>query len=128
MSPILSIILFFAVFTIILGSLSRILSGVMGAIGVPTLAYLFTSVAGVPILVLMAMFGFGAGFFLPRLFSSGGPRTGGHRDHGGGFFSGSGMGGFFSGGGDFGGGGGFGGGGFSGGGGSFGGGGASGDW
>jgi uncharacterized protein len=121
-SPVLSIILFFAIFTIILGSLSRTLSGVMGAIGVPTLAYLFASVAGVPILILMAMFGFGAGFFLPSLFSSGSSRRDSGHHRGSGFFYGPGGGGFFSGGG------GFGGGGFSGGGGSFGGGGASGDW
>jgi uncharacterized protein len=127
-SPFLSIFLFFAVFTVILGSLSRILSGVMGAIGVPTLAYLFASVGGVPILILMAIFGFGAGFFLPSLFSSGSSRRGSGHHRGGGFFFGPGTGGFFSGGGGFGGGGGFEGGGFSGGGGSFGGGGASGDW
>ena len=120
-SPFLSIFLFFAIFTLILGGLSRILGGVIGAIGLPTLAYLISSAASIPIFILLTIFGFGAGFFLPHLFSLGGSRRGGSsRQHGGGFFSGSGTGGFFSGGGGFG--------GFSGGGGSFGGGGASGDW
>ncbi len=123
-SPFLSIFLFFAVFTIIMGSVSRVLGGVIGAIGLPTLVYLIASAASIPIFILLTIFGFGAGFFLPHLFSSGGSRRGGNRHHhGSGFFYGSGMGGFFSGGGGFGGGG-----GFSGGGGSFGGGGASGDW
>ena len=123
-SPFLSIFLFFAVFTIIIGSVSRVLGGVIGAIGLPTLAYLIASAASIPIFILLILFGFGAGFFLPRLFSLGGSRRGGSSRHqGGGFFSGSGAGGFFSGGSGFGGGG-----GFSGGGGSFGGGGASGSW
>ena len=39
-SPFLSIFLFFAVFTIIIGSVSRVLGGVIGAIGLPTLVYL----------------------------------------------------------------------------------------
>jgi uncharacterized protein len=120
-SPFLSIFLFFAIFTLILGGLSRILGGVIGAIGLPTLVYLMASAVSIPIIILSTIFGFGAGFFLPHLFSLGGPRRGGSsRHHGGGFFSGSGTDGFFSGGGGFG--------GFSGGGGSFGGGGASGDW
>jgi len=120
-SPFLSIFLFFAIFMLILGSLSRVLGGVIGAIGLPTLAYLMVSAASIPIFILLTIFGFGAGFFLPHLFSLGGSRRdGSSRQHGGGFFSGSGTGGFFSGGGGFG--------GFSGGGGSFGGGGASGDW
>jgi uncharacterized protein len=123
-SPFLSIFLFFAVFTIIMGSVSRVLGGVTGAIGLPTLVYLIASAASIPIFILLTIFGFGAGFFLPHLFSLGGSRRGGSsRHHGGGFFYGSGTGGFFSGGGGFGGGG-----GFSGGGGSFGGGGASGSW
>jgi uncharacterized protein len=114
-SPFLSIFLFFAVFTIIIGSVSRVLGGVIGAIGLPTLAYLVASAASIPIFILLIVFGFGAGFFLPHLFSLGGSRRGGSsRHHGGGFFSGSGTGGFFSGGGGFGGGGSFGGGGASG--------------
>ncbi len=127
-SPFLSIFLFFAIFTLILGSLSRVLGGVIGAVGLPTLAYLFASVGGIPISILLAIFGFGAGFLLPSLFSSGGSRRDADRHRrGGGFFYRPGTGGFSSGGGGFGDGGdggSFGGGG----GGSFGGGGASGDW
>ncbi len=115
--PFLTIFLFFGIFTLILGSLSRVLGGVIAAIGLPTFVYLAVLPVGIPLMILLAVVGFGGGFFLPRLFSSGSSRRGG------GFFSGSGTGGFFSGGGGFGGGG-----GFSGGGGSFGGGGASGDW
>jgi uncharacterized protein len=114
--PFLTIFLFFGIFTLVLGSLSRVLGGVIAAIGLPTFVYLAVLPVGIPLMILLAVVGFGGGFFLPRLFSSGGSRRGG------GFFSGSGTGGFFSGGG-FGGGG-----GFSGGGGSFGGGGASGGW
>ena len=116
----LTIFLFFAIFTLILGSLSRILGGIIAAIGLPTFVHLAGLSAGTPLMILLAIVGFGGGFFLPRLFSSGGSRRGDHR---GGFIYGPGTGGFFSGGGGFGGGG-----GFSGGGGSFGGGGASGDW
>jgi uncharacterized protein len=123
--PFLGIFLFFAVFTLIIGSLSRILGGVIGAIGLPTLVSLGILPIGIPFIILLAIAGFGGGFFLPRLFSAGGSQRGGHRGHhGGGFFFGPGMGGYSSGGGIFGGGGG----GFSGGGGSFGGGGASGGW
>ncbi len=122
-SPFLSILLFFGIFTLILGSLSRVAGGVVAGIGLPTFAKLAGLSAGIPLMILLAIVGFGGGFFLPRLFSSGSSRRGDHRDHGGGFFYGPGTGGFFSGGGGFGGGG-----GFSGGGGSFGGGGASGDW
>ncbi|HUL22677.1 MAG TPA: TPM domain-containing protein [Thermodesulfobacteriota bacterium] len=129
-SPFLTILLFLGVVTLILGSLSRVASGVIGGIGLPTLAHFFARVASIPVITLLAIFGFGAGFFLPSLFSSGGSRRDGNRHHrGGGFFFGPGTGGFFSGGGGFGGGDSSGGGGgFSGGGGSFGGGGASGDW
>ncbi|HUL30089.1 MAG TPA: TPM domain-containing protein [Thermodesulfobacteriota bacterium] len=128
-SPLLSIFLFFAVITLILGTLSRVLGGVIGAIGLNTLAYLFARVTSLPIFALLTIFGFGAGFLLPSLFSSGGSRRDDHHRHrGGGFFYGPGTGGFFSGGGGCGGDSFGGGGGFSGGGGSFGGGGASGDW
>ena len=132
-SPFLSIFLFFAIFTLIMGSVSRVLGGVIGGIGLPTLVYLFASVASIPIFILLMLSGFGAGFFLPSLFSSGSSRRDANRhQRGGGFFYGPGTGGFYSGGGGFGGGdssgggdvGSFGGGG----GGSFGGGGASGDW
>jgi uncharacterized protein len=121
--PFLTIFMFFGIFTLILGSLSRVLGGTVAAIGLPAFVYLAVLPIGIPLIILLAIFGFAGGFFLPSLFSSGGSRRDGHRDRGGGFFSGPGTGGFFSGGGGFGGGG-----GFSGGGGSFGGGGASGDW
>jgi len=129
-SPFLSIFLFLGIFTLILGSLSRVLGGVIAAIGLPTLVYLAERSVGAPLIILLAIVGFGGGFFLPRLFSSGGSRRDANRHHRrGGFFYGPGTGGFFSGGGSFGGGDSSGGGGdFSGGGGSFGGGGASGDW
>jgi len=130
-SPFLSILLFLGIFTLLMGSASRALGGVIGAIGLPSLSYLFGSVASIPILILLLVLGFGGGFLLPRLFSSGTSRRDVNRDHrGGGFFYGPGTGGFYSGrdssrdeddssgGGSFGGGGG----------GSFGGGGASGDW
>jgi uncharacterized protein len=124
--------MFFGIFTLILGSLSRILGGIAGALGLPAIVYLGLLPIGIPLLIFLALFGFGSGYFLPSLFSLKGSRKdsrGGHRNHGGGFFYGPGIGGFFSGGGGFGGGDSFGGGGgFSGGGGSFGGGGASGDW
>ena len=121
--PFLSIFFFFGIFTLILGSLSRVLGGITAAIGLPTFVYLALFPVAIPILILLAIIGFGGGFFLPGLFSSGGSGKDDHRRRGGGFFYGPGGGGFFSGGGGFGGGG-----GFSGGGGSFGGGGASGGW
>ena len=119
--PFLTIFLFLGVFTLILGSISRILGGITGAIGLPMLVYLAILPVGIIAIILLALVGFGAGLFLPRLFSGGGSRRDGHRGHGGGLFYGPGMGGHSIGGGGF-------GGGFSGGGGSFGGGGASGDW
>jgi uncharacterized protein len=121
--PFLTIFLFFGIFTLILGSLSRVLGGVTAAIGLPTFVYLAVLPVGIPLMILLAIAGFGGGFFLPGLFSSGRYRKDDGRHRGGGFFYGPGTGGFFSGGGGFGGGG-----GFSGGGGSFGGGGASGGW
>ena len=100
-----------------LGSISRFLGGLSGAIGLPALAYLIFSSSSLLLLVILGILGFAAGLLLPILFSSAGSRgTGGFRP-GGGFYS--------SGGGSWGSGG---GGGFSGGGGSFGGGGSSGSW
>jgi uncharacterized protein len=119
--PFLTVFLFFAIFTLILGSLSRVFGGVIGAIGLPVFVHLTVLPVGIPFIILLAVVGFGAGFFLPRLFSSGGSQKHGPRDRGGGFFYGPEPGGHSIGGGDF-------NGGFSGGGGSFGGGGASGDW
>ncbi len=121
--PFLTFLLFFGIFVLILGSLSRILGGIAGAIGLPGLVHLTVFPAGILPTILLALIGFGSGFFLSKLFSSGGSRRGGHRNHGGGFFYGPWVGGS-----SIGGGGGFSGGGFSGGGGSFGGGGASGNW
>ena len=121
--PFLTFLLFFGIFVLILGSLSRILGGIAGAIGLPALVHLTVVPAGILPSILLALVGFGSGFFLSNLFSLGGSRRGGHRNHGGGFFYGPWVGGS-----SIGGGGGFGGGGFSGGGGSFGGGGASGNW
>ena len=119
--PFLTFLLFLGIFILILGSLSRILGGIAGALGLPGLVYLAVFPVGILAIILLALLGFGVGLFLPRLFSSGGSRRDGSREHGGGFFFGPGMGGHSIGGGGF-------DGGFSGGGGSFGGGGASGDW
>jgi len=119
--PFLTFLLFFGIFILILGSLSRILGGIAGALGLPGLVYLAVFPVGILAIILLALLGFGVGLFLPCLFSSGGSRRDGFREHGGGFFFGPGMGGHSIGGGGF-------DSGFSGGGGSFGGGGASGDW
>ena len=116
--PFLTFLLFFGIFVLILGSLSRILGGIAGAIGLPGLVHLTVFPAGILPTILLALIGFGSGFFLSNLFSLGGSRRGGHRNHGGGFFYGPWVGGSSIGGGGQ----------FSGGGGSFGGGGASGNW
>jgi uncharacterized protein len=116
--------LIFGIFILFLGIYSRILGGIAGAVGLPALVHLSVSPLGVVMIIILALVGFGSGFFLSSFFSSGISRRGGrggYRDRGGGFFYGSGMGGYSAGGGGF-------DGGFSGGGGSFGGGGASGDW
>jgi uncharacterized protein len=123
--PFLTFLMFLGIFTLILGSLSRILGGIVGAVGLPAIVNFGLLPIGLPLIIFLALFGFGSGFFLPSLFSSKGSRRGGHRDHSGGFFFGPGIGGYSSGGGGFSGGG---GGSFGGGGGSFGGGGASGGW
>ncbi len=116
-----SLAIFFAFIIVILGSISRILGVVVGAVGLPAIALLAFSSIGVVFLVILAAVGIFVGLVLPMLFSSGG--RGGFGGFGGGGFYGGGFGGFGGGGGgDF--GGGFGGGG----GGGFGGGGASGDW
>jgi uncharacterized protein len=119
--PFLTLFLFWGVFTLILGSISRILGGITAAVGLPAFVYLAVLPIGILAIILLGLIGFGAGLFLPLLFSSGGSRKDGSRRHGGGFFYGPGIGGHSIGGGGF-------DGGFSGGGGSFGGGGASGDW
>ena len=119
--PFLTFLLFFGIFILILGSLSRILGGIAGALGLPAIVYLGVLPLGLLAIILLGLIGLGVGLFLPRLFSSGGSRRGGYKDHGGGFFFGPGMIGHSNGGGSF-------DSGFSGGGGSFGGGGASGGW
>ncbi len=113
-SKFLTMIIFGAIILIITGSISRILSILAGAVGLPLFVILtFTSI-GIITIIIFAVFGAVAGFILPSIFSS----SRHHRGFfpGGGFYPGGGSSGI-----DF-------GGGFSGGGGSFGGGGASGDW
>lgn len=107
-SSIISVLIFGSMIILLLGSVSRVLGGVAGAAIFPALARLIPAPIGTIGFIIAAIGGFGAGLFLPTLFSSGGSS---HR--GGGFWMG---------------GPGFGGGGFGGGGGDFGGGGASGDW
>jgi uncharacterized protein len=127
--PFLTFLLFLGIFVLILGSLSRIAGGIVGGAGLPGLVHLAVAPIGILPIILLALAGFGAGFFLPSLFSSGGRKDRSKKHRGGGFFYSPWIGGHSIGSGGFGGGGGFeGGGGFSGGGGSFGGGGASGDW
>jgi uncharacterized protein len=114
-SPYFTIIFFAGVALLFLGSMSKTLGGIAGAIGLPAILYLLLG----PPLIFLAIFGLLGlvmGIFLPTLFSGGG-FPGGFWFGGGGWGGGSGGGGD-----DF--GGGFGGGG----GGDFGGGGASGDW
>jgi len=118
-SRVLTFLIFGGVVLLVVGSISRVLGGFTGAVGLPALLHLSGMSFGLATLMILALVGFGLGMFLPLLFS-----TGGHY-RGGGFWPG---GGFFGTGGGSGGGGDFGGGGFSGGGGDFGGGGASGDW
>ena len=116
-SPLLTILLFGGISLLILGSFSRVLGGIAGAVGLPAAAYLILGVS-VFTLILFAILGLAMGIFLPFLFSGMGQGRGGMFWPGGWYFgSGSSSGGDFDSGG-----------GFSGGGGDFGGGGASGDW
>jgi uncharacterized protein len=116
-SPLLTILLFGGISLLILGSFSRVLGGIAGAVGLPAAAYLILG-ASVFTLILFAILGLAMGIFLPFLFSGMGQGRGGMFWPGGWYFgSGSSSGGDFDSGG-----------GFSGGGGDFGGGGASGDW
>jgi len=126
--PFLTFLMFFGIFILFLGIYSRILGGIAGAVGLPALVYLTVLPVGIPVIIFLVLCGFGSGFFLSSLFSSGSSRRDGHRDHGGKFFYGPGIGSHSIGGGGFEGGSSGGGGSFEGGGGSFGGGGASGDW
>ena len=113
--PIYTLAIFLLVLCVFLGSVSRFLGGLAGAVGLPVIVML--AFPGLALLILLGLVvaGFLLGLFLAFLFGGGGG--------GGGFFGGPFIGGW--GGGGFGGGG---DGGFSGGGGDFGGGGASGDW
>jgi len=129
--PFLTFLLFFGMFILFLGIYSRVLGGIAGALGLPALVYLTVLPIGIPVIIILVLLGFGSGFFLSSLFSSGGSRRDGRdrqRGRGGGFFYGPGIGSHSIGSGGFEGGFSGGGGSFEGGGGSFGGGGASGDW
>ena len=122
-SPFFSFLIFFGIFLIAIGAISRILSSIAGAIGLPGLIHLTLFPLGLVSFIILAIIGMGLGFLFPLLSPAGG-YPGSHRR--GGVFQGGPGGGFYgTGGGGFGGGD---SGGFSGGGGGFGGGGASGDW
>ena len=122
-SPFFSFLIFWGIFLIALGAISRILSSIAGAIGLPALIHLTLFPLGLVAFIILAIIGMGLGFLFPLLSPAGG-YPGSHRR--GGVFQGGPGGGFYgTGGGGFGGGD---SGGFSGGGGGFGGGGASGKW
>ncbi|WP_243371505.1 TPM domain-containing protein [Geotalea sp. SG265] len=112
-NPAFTLIIFVGLAALFLGSISRILGGLAGAVGVPLIA--FISFSGISLLLLLglAVVGFILGLIIPLLFGGGGGFFGPFGGFGGGGFGGGSFGG---------------GGGFSGGGGDFGGGGASGDW
>ncbi len=116
-SPYFTIIFFAGVALLFLGSMSKTVGGVAGAIGLPAILYLFLG-PPVILLVIFGLIGLAMGILLPILFSGGGGFPGGFWFPGGGWGGGGGFGGGNDSGGDFGGGGG----------GDFGGGGASGDW
>ena len=116
-SQFFTFLVFGAMIMLVLGSMSRILGGIAGAVGLPLLIQTIFP-PGIILIIVLALIGLFSGFFIPSIFSSG------RHSRRGGFWPGGGMswgGGGISGGGDF-------GGGFSGGGGGFGGGGASGGW
>ena len=106
-----TLLIFGAIAVLFVGSLSRILGGISGAVGLPAIVYLALSSVGLVSVIILAILGLILGLLLPMLFSSTGYRRGGTFRSGGGFYGGGGFGG-----------------GFSGGGGGFGGGGASGNW
>jgi len=115
--PITTFLIFLLVACVVLGSLSKVLGGLAGAVGLPLSAAIAFPGLALVVIGLLVVVGFFGGILLAFLFGGGrGPGIGGP-------FWGGGFGGGF-GGGSFGGDGG----GFSGGGGDFGGGGASGDW
>lgn len=115
-SRLIPFLIFGGIALLMLGNISKALSGAAGAVGLPAIVSLLLSPVGLVSALILAFVGLLAGLFLPALFSAGG-RGGGL---GGGFYGGGfGGGGFGDSGGS---------GGFGGGGGDFGGGGASGDW
>lgn len=115
-SRFMTFLIFAGIAIIVLGSMSRPLGAVGGALGLPLSVFLSSISLGLVGFLVLAVIGLVAGLLLPALFSGGGRGGGGFWPGG---FYGGGGGGFGSGGGsDFGGGGG----------GDFGGGGASGDW
>ncbi len=117
-SRLLTFLIFGGIAILVLGSMSRPLGAVGGAVGLPLSILLASISIGVLGLLILAVVGFILGLFLPALFSAGG-RGGGAGGFWPGGFTGGGFGSSGGGGGiDFGGGGG----------GDFGGGGASGDW
>ncbi|HON86440.1 MAG TPA: TPM domain-containing protein [Syntrophorhabdaceae bacterium] len=111
-SPIWTFIFFAGVILVFLGRFSKIISGVLGAIGLPLLAFFIFS-PPIITLILLGILGLVIGLVFPMFF--GGWGRGGGTSSGWGSWGTGGGGGFDSGG-------------FSGGGGDFGGGGASGDW
>ncbi len=118
----LTFLIFGGILVLVLGSMSRVLGAIGGAVGLPLSVFLSSATIGVFWFLLLAAVGLVGGLLLPALFSAGGRSRGRGGFWPGGFSGGGfGSGGFSSGGGgggDFGGGGG----------GDFGGGGASGDW
>ncbi|MCL2760782.1 MAG: YgcG family protein [Desulfuromonadales bacterium] len=114
-SPIFTYIFILLVALIFIGAVSRVLGGIVGAIGLPLVLYISMPGVGIVFIILSAVFGLLGGLIVPFMFGGGGG-FGGFSGGGGGFFGGGGDSGGFSGGG------------FSGGGGGFGGGGASGGW
>jgi uncharacterized protein len=113
--PLMTLLVFLGVAAVFFGSFSKVLSGAVGAVGLPIIAWLTFPGLALAVIIGLAVGGFVFGLLLPLLFGGGSGRGGGY--YGGPFIGG----GFGGGGGSF-------GGGFSGGGGGFGGGGASGDW
>ncbi len=121
--PLFTFIIFGWIFWIFLSKISRGLGGVVGAIGLPAIAY-YLLAPPIFLLIILGFVGLFFGWMMPMLFSGTGrsfssSTKGSHRRYPGGF---GGFGGGWSGGSNNSGGG------FSGGGGDFGGGGASGDW
>jgi len=109
-STLLTFLIFTGVAAVALGSISRYLGGLAGAVGLPLAAGMAFTGLGLGILLLLGVVGLVAGFLLSSMARSG---HGGGGFYGGGGFGGGGFGGDS---------------GFSGGGGGFDGGGASGDW